>query len=54
MSTDKNFLNINLVNRGDPLSVHVHACAVIIVDRKLLSNSSLYFWSPVKQICQGR
>ena len=35
VSTDKNFLRNILVTRGDPLSAHVRACAVVVVDRRM-------------------
>ena len=34
-STDKNFLRNILVTRGDPLSAHVRACVVVVVDRRM-------------------
>ena len=34
-STDKNFLRNILATRGDPLSAHVCACAIVIVDRRM-------------------
>ena len=34
-STDKNFLRNILATRGDPLSAHVRACAVVVVDRRM-------------------
>ena len=45
VSTDKNFLRNILVTRGDPLSAHVRACAVVVVDRRMSRALHLYFWS---------
>ena len=53
VSTDKNFLRNILVTRGDPF---VCACPRLRSSRcrqTIVERSSLYFWSPAKQIMRG-
>ena len=53
VSTDKNFLRNILVTRGDPF---VCACPLLRSSRcrqTIVERSSLYFWSPAKQIMRG-
>ena len=53
VSTNKNFLRNILVTRGDPF---VCACPRLRSSRcrqTIVERSSLYFWSPAKQIMQG-
>ena len=45
VSTDKYFFKRIFLSAGDPLSAHVRACAVLIVDRQLSRDLHLYFWS---------
>ena len=53
VSTDKNFLRNILVTSGDPF---VCACPRLRSSRcrqTIVESSSLYFWSPAKQIMRG-
>ena len=53
VSTDKNFLRTILVTRGDPLSAHVRACAVVVVDRRM-SRALHCIFGPQKTNYAGR
>ena len=51
VSTDKYFFKRIFLSAGDPLSAHVRACAVLIVDRQLSRDLHCIFGPQQNKLC---